>query len=31
MPVAWYPDKLWDWCMSGDEKKELHPMFIEEL
>ena len=22
MPVAWYPDRWWDWCMSEDEKKK---------
>ena len=31
MPVAWHPDRWWDWCMSEDEKKEIDPMFIEEL
>ena len=29
--VAWYPNRLWDWCMSEDKKKEIDPMFIEEL
>ena len=31
MPVAWHPDRWWDWCMSENEKKEIDPMFIEEL
>ena len=31
MPVAWHSDRWWDWSMSEDEKKEIHPMFIEEL
>ena len=31
MPVAWHPNKWWDWCMSEDEKKEIDPVFIEEL
>ena len=31
MPVAWHPNRWWDWCMSEDEKKEIDPMFIEEL
>ena len=22
MPVAWHPSRLWDWCMSEDEKKK---------
>ena len=31
MPAAQYPNKWWYWCMLEDEKKELDPMFIEEL
>ena len=31
MLVAWHPSRWWDWCMSEDEKKEIDPMFIEEL
>ena len=31
MPVAWHPSRWWDWCVSEDEKKEIDPMFIEEL
>ena len=31
MPVAWHPSTWWDWCVSEDEKKEIDPMFIEEL
>ena len=31
MPVAWHPNRWWGWCMSEDEKKEIDPMFIEEL
>ena len=31
MDIAWHTDRLWDWCMSEDEKKEIDPMFIEEL
>ena len=31
MPVAWYLNRWLYWCMSEDEKKELDPMFIEEL
>ena len=31
MPVAWDPDKWWDWCISEDEEKEINPMFIEVL
>ena len=21
MPIAWHPNRWWDWCMSEDEKK----------
>ena len=31
IPVAWHPNRWKDWCMSEDEKKEIDPMFIEEL
>ena len=31
MPVAWHPNRWWAWCVSDDEKKEIDPMFIEEL
>ena len=31
MPVAWHPNRWWDWWVSEDEKKEIDPMFIEEL
>ena len=31
MPVAWHPNRWWDWCVSEDENKEIDPVFIEEL
>ena len=31
MPVAWHPNRWWDSCVSEDEKKEIDPMFTEEL
>ena len=31
MPAAWHPNRWWDWCVSENEKKEIDPMFIEEL
>ena len=31
MPAARHPIRWWYWCMSEDEKKEIDPMFIEEL
>ena len=33
MPIAWHPERWWNFCMSGDEKKkkkkEIEPIFIE--
>ena len=31
MPVAWHRDTWWDWCNIEDEKKEIDPLFTEEL
>ena len=31
MSVAWHSNRWWDWSMSEDSKKEIHPMLIEEL
>ena len=31
MPVAWHPERRYNFCMSKDEKKEIDPIFIEEL
>ena len=31
IPVAWHPNRWWDWCMSEDEKKEIDSIFIEQL
>ena len=31
MPVVWYANRWWGWCLSEDEKKEVDPIFIEEL
>ena len=31
MRVAWRPNRWWDCCVSDDEKKQIDPMFIEEL
>ena len=29
MPIAWYPERWWNFCMSEDEKKEIGPIFTE--
>ena len=26
IPIAWYPSRHWDWCMSEDEKKETEKL-----
>ena len=31
MPVAWNSARWWDWCMSGDEKKEIDPLFTDKV
>ena len=31
MPVAYLPNRWCDWSISEDEKKEIDPMFMEEL
>ena len=27
LPIAWHPDRFWDWCMPEDEKKEISKIF----
>ena len=31
MPIGKHPKRWWNFCVSVDEKKEIDPMFIEEL
>ena len=31
MPVAWHPNRQQDCRVLQDQKKEIDPMFIEEL
>ena len=31
MPIAWHPKRWYNFCISEDEKKEIDPIFIEEL
>ena len=31
MPVAWHPNRWWDWCVPEDEKKEIDSMLKEEF
>ena len=28
LPIAWYPSRWWDWCVSEDEKKETEKLFL---
>ena len=30
MPVAWYPKRWWNFCMSEDEKNDIDPIFTEK-
>ena len=27
LPVAWHPDRVFDWCFSEDEKKDLEKLW----
>ena len=27
LPVAWHPDRYWDWCMPHDEKQEISKLW----
>ena len=29
LPIAWYPKRWWNICMSEDEKKDIEPIFTE--
>ena len=29
MPIAWHPKIWWNFCMAGDEKKEIEPIFTQ--
>ena len=31
MPIAWDPKRWWNVCVAEDKKKEIDPIFIEEL
>ena len=31
MPTVWHPKMWWVLCFPEDEKKELEPIFTEEL
>ena len=26
LPITWHPSRHWDWCMSGEEKKETEAL-----
>ena len=30
MPLAWHPNRWWNFCMSEDEKNEAEPIFNEK-
>ena len=27
LPIAWHPDRVWDWCFDEEEKKDLEYLF----
>ena len=27
MPIAWYPSRYWDWCISEDEKRDTEALW----
>ena len=29
MPIAWHPDRYWDWCVPEDKKSELEAWFVK--
>ena len=31
IPVAWHPRQQWDWCLPGNEKKGVGPIFIDKV
>ena len=28
LPIAWYPSRYWDWCMSEDKKRETEKLWM---
>ena len=28
IPIAWYPTRMQDWCMSEDEEERITEMFV---
>ena len=31
MSVAYYNERWWNWCLSQDQKKDVEPMFTENV
>ena len=31
LPIAWHPDRVMDWCMSEEKKKETEKYFFGHL
>ena len=29
-PVTWHPTRVWDWCISQNEKKEVESFLADE-
>ena len=28
-PIAWHPDRWWDWCVDIEEKQEVEKMWLK--
>ena len=26
-PIAWHPDRYWDWCLDEEERKEIEKLW----
>ena len=29
MPIAWHPQRWWNFCMKDNKQKEIEPIFYE--
>ena len=27
IPIAWHPDRYWNWCLTEDEKQEIEKLW----
>ena len=31
MPVAWHPERWWDWCILEENEKGAEPIFTDKV